>query len=204
MQPAYECTIRHGDLAVTLRASLRAAITLEQAFGFAPLFRRIHDQNFTAYRAVIEAAATDRREADALLRSLSRVPLRGFVEGEQARLMGFCAALLPQAPEGERQEPESGASKPWAELFQDLYRLGTGWLEWTPSETWNASPSEIIAAVEAHSEKLVALAGGAREETRTTEDNKRQREANIAANLDPEFDREGLNRLKAKLRSEKR
>lgn len=204
MQPAYECTIRHGHLAVTLRASLRAAIALEQAFGFASLFQKVHDQSFTAYRAVIEAAATDRREADALLRSLSRVPLRGFMAGEQARLMDFCAALLPHAPEGERQEPENDPSKPWAELFQDLYRLGTGWLEWTPSETWNASPSEIIAAVEGHSEKLVALAGGAGQETRTVQGDKSQREANIAAGLDPEFDREGLNRLKAKLRSERR
>jgi len=79
--------------------------------------------------------------------------------------------------------------------FADLYRYGTGWLGWPPSEVWNASPAELEAAVLAHFDRLVMMTPGA---DAPEGDKDAQRQANIAAGLDPEFDREGLHALKAR------
>ena len=73
---------------------------------------------------------------------------------------------------------------------------GTGWLGWPPSEVWNASTAELEAAVLAHFDRLVLMTPGA--DAPKGDAKEAQRQANIAAGLDPDFDREGLCALKAR------
>lgn len=40
-----------------------------------------------------------------------------------------------------------------------LYKIGTGWIGWSPSDTRSAHMQEIILAYEGHIEKLQAIHG---------------------------------------------
>ena len=51
------------------------------------------------------------------------------------------------------------SSDTFASLFRSLFRMGTGWLGWTPEETWNASPLEIMEARAGRLDMLKAIFG---------------------------------------------
>jgi hypothetical protein len=88
----------------------------------------------------------------------------------------------------------------WADLYADLYKLSTGWLGWTPDTAWNATLPEILNAFDGHIDLLKAVHGGGEDQSAdsSTMTNK-QRQENIEAGLDPDFDRAGLRALKAKM-----
>lgn len=87
--------------------------------------------------------------------------------------------------------------------FQSLYDYATGWLGWTPAETWEASPVEIEVAFAAHVDRLIKMTPGASTESRTTAaaspayTPERLREIEELGH-NPAFDREGLRALKAR------
>lgn len=203
LRPAYEATLCHGDHAVTLRASLRAAVALDNLpGGFPALVEQIAGQNLTTIKVTIRAAAPDRQQAERLLSSLDGAPLQPFMAKAQPACLALIAAILPQPSEAaeSRTSAPKGEPKPWAEHFAELFAYGTGWLGWAPDTVWNASADELTAAFEAHVERLIAMNGGS-----TTDDpdddpaKEAQRQANIDAGLDPDFDRNALRALKAKM-----
>ena len=122
----------------------------------------------------------------------------GCASGSQAACLALIAAYLP-VDQGEAT-PSPAPARPIRDHLADLYRFGTGWLGWPPSEVWNASPAELEAAFLAHVDRLVMMTPGT-EAPEDTAARDAQRQANIAAGLDPEFDREGLRALKAKHRA---
>ena len=73
--------------------------------------------------------------------------------------------------------------------------MATGWLGWSPDTAWNATLPEIINAFEGHTDKLKALCGGDDEE-QNQGNTEEQRQANIDAGYDPEFDRAGYAALR--------
>lgn len=87
---------------------------------------------------------------------------------------------------------------PLREYFQSLYRYATGWLGWSPADTWTASPTEIEAAFTAHIDRLVMMAPGASETETDQPDNytpERLRQIEEQG-FDPAFDRHSLHALK--------
>ncbi|WP_439559906.1 phage tail assembly chaperone [Roseinatronobacter sp.] len=197
VQPATEVLLHHGPHVVTLRASLRAAVALESLpGGIASVWDGIARQKLATFHAVIRASATDRAEADRLIAHAATHPLAHFAHCAQAACLALIAAYLP-VDQGEATTSTGTSDKPLSEHFADLYRYGTGWLGWPPSEVWNASPAELEAAFMAHVDRLVMLTPGA-DTPEDTAAKDAQRNANVAAGLDPDFDREGLRALKAK------
>lgn len=195
---AHGITLAHGGNTVRLRPSLRTAMTLERLHGgFAGLFRRLRDFDTATITTVIEVAATDERQASALLGTIANAPLKGFSQAAQAPLAALCEALMPMPPEPSRNSSSKGKPMPWAEVYRELYRTSTGWLGWPPEAAWNATPDEITEAFNGHLAKLKAIHGAADDDTDST--TPEQRDNNLAAGLDPDFDREGLRALKAKL-----
>lgn len=195
IQPAPEFVLCHGDHAVTLRASLRAAVALEQfPGGFQGLFHKLSYRNLPAFHAVIRASATDLQQAERLIAHTANHPLAPFLGPAQAACLALLSVFL-HADQGEAPLPPSTLPKPLCDHLADLYRFGTGWLGWPPSEVWNASPAELEAAFLAHVDRLVQMTPGAEAPKQTTTSDA-QRQANIAAGLDPEFDRAGLRALK--------
>lgn len=184
--------LSHGDETVRLRPSLRTAMTLERMHGgFTGLFRRLSDFDTATISSVIELAATDQRQASAFLGTIANAPLKGFYHAAQAPLAALCEALMPTPPEPDQNAPAKGKPMPWAEDYSELFRTATGWLRWTPEEAWNATLDEITEAFKGHMAMLKAVHGAADDEQPDD-----QREQNIAAGLDPEFDRAGLHRLR--------
>jgi hypothetical protein len=87
---------------------------------------------------------------------------------------------------------------PWPEVYRELYRTATGWLHWTPTEAWAATPTEINEAFAGHIAMLKAIHGSADDKPAKQTDPD-QAARNVADGLDPEFDRAGLRALKAKI-----
>ncbi|MBW7056971.1 phage tail assembly chaperone [Paracoccus bogoriensis] len=194
--PAPEVPLHHGPHAVTLRASLRAAVALDaMPGGFAAVWDGLAGQKLTTLHAVIRAAATDRAEAERLIAHTATHPLAQFALCAQAACLALIAAYLPV---DQGKAPLSSApARPIRDHLADLYRFGTGWLGWPPSEVWNASPAELEAAVLAHVDRLVMMTPDA-EAPEDAAARNAQRQANIAVGLDPEFERDALRALKAK------
>ena len=53
----------------------------------------------------------------------------------------------------------SGKSESLADYFTQLYKIGTGWLGWSPEQTWDATPAEIRAAYEGRIDLLKTIFG---------------------------------------------
>lgn len=192
---AYEVvTIAHGDFAVTLRPSLRAATILEQRHGLQALYRAIDELNFTVFSEIIRVSVIESStDAGAFLSSLCGKPLLPFFLSVRAPLAELVSMLTP-APAKNAKGETSGKPVTWGEVYGALYDRATGWLGWTPEQAWNATPTEIERAYTAHIAKLKAIHGGGEEKEADPE----QAQRNIASGLDPEFDRAGLHALKGR------
>ncbi|WP_417724209.1 hypothetical protein [Salipiger sp.] len=198
-----EVTLVQGATALRLRPTLRAACALERLHGgFPALLRKLEQTDTTTVRAIIAATATEDRAANDFLRRAAKLPLSVMVRWQPV-LFVVVAALLPTPANESPAASDPDTATPWADLFQELFGLATGWLGWSPADAWNATPQEIITAFDKHLNKLRIIHGGAEKdpEKRATTSgmDEEQRRANVAAGLDPDFDREGLAPLKAKI-----
>lgn len=207
LQPAYETVLRIGDHAVTLRASLRAAIAIDNLpGGFAGAYQGLLTQSLSTIRAVLLAAAPDRQEAERFLSATADKPLSPFLVEAQAACLAVMAALIKagedSADEAPSQGSEPGAAMPLREYFQSLFRYATGWLGWTPANTWMASPAEIETAFAAHVDRLVKMTPGASTSATSTSNPDHYTPERLKKieeqGFDPAFDRAGLRNLKAK------
>lgn len=189
-----EVMIAHGDHAVTLRPSLRAAAILEERYGLPNLFRALDDLSLTIISEIILVSfSSGNQNAAAFLSSLRGRPLLPFFLSVRAPLAELVSMLTPAPDPKAKHKPTTGKPVTWSEVFAALYERATGWLGWTPEQAWNATPTEIDRAYRAHLEKLKAINGGTDDDK---EPDPEQVERNIAAGLDPEFDRAGLHALK--------
>jgi hypothetical protein len=205
VQPAPEVLLYCGTHAVTLRASLRAAMVLESLpGGIAVVWEDTAQQKLTALHAVIRAAATDRAGAELLLAHAATTPLAHFAHNAQAACLALLSGFLKADDQGEAAPSGDAPAKPLQEYFADLFGYGTGWLGWPPSEVWNASIGELEAAFLAHVDRLVKITPGAvpastdkgtgiytPERLQLIEDQ----------GFDPAFDREALRALKVRHRA---
>lgn len=201
VQPAPEVLLCCGTHAVTLRASLRAAMALESLpGGIATVWEETARQKLTTTHTVIRAAATDRAGAERLLAYAATIPLGQTLSTCQAACLALLSGLLETDDRGEAPPSGAAPAKPLREHFADLFSYGTGWLGWPPSEVWNASIAELEAAFLAHVDRLVKMTPGAGAKGKVaaepdyTPDRLRQIEEQ---GFDPAFDREALRALNA-------
>jgi len=202
-RPAYEeVKIVHGGSTVTLRPSLRAAITLEARFGFPAMFRALEEGNVTTISEIILAASVSRQDAAAFLFGLDGRPLSTFIGPARMPLAELVSMFRPapvQRLDAKAVAIPSGKSVAWADYYSDLYEKATGWLGWTPETAWNATPTEIDRAYSGHVEKLKAIHGSGEDDKEEKQPDPNQVARNVAAGLDPEFDRNALRALKGKI-----
>ena len=157
MKLADDITIELGGERVTLRPSLRCAIRLEsRPGGFPLLLGHILDGSLTSAIDCIEPhydhPFLKNQIMDAGLDSLTD-PLTSYVMA--------CAGIDPDDPP---KKPKGKAkSVPFKQYLRDLYRIGTGWLGWTPDETLDATPIEIREAYKGRLEMLKAIFGSSDE-----------------------------------------
>lgn len=139
--------------AVTLRPSLACAMQLERRPGsFKGLLDEIADDSLSAASAIIAPHHSHPMLA-------SRI-MDARLDALRPALMDYvlqCAGIDPDAP---KAAPE-GPSVSFAEHLQHLYRIGTGWLGWTPDTTLDATPAEIMEAYRGRMDMLKAIFGSA-------------------------------------------
>lgn len=201
-RPAYEeVVIAHDGYTVTLRPSLRAAVTLESRFGFPALYRALDDFSITVISEIILAASRSRQDAAAFLLSLVGKPLFPFFLSVRQPLAELVSMLTP-APD-TKAKATTGKPVAWPDFYSDLYEKATGWLRWPPETAWNATPTEIDRSYLAFIERSRWLGGSSEDDKQPTDKapDPEQAARNLAAGLDPEFDRMGLRALKAKIAS---
>lgn len=199
--PAYEqVMIAHGGNTLTLRPSLRAAVTLEARYGFPAMRRALEEGNLTIISEIIRTASSTVQDAAAFLAGIPGKPLSPFIGATHIPLAELVSMLMPAPDPKEKNVRTSGKPVAWSDFYAALYENATGWLGWTPDQAWNATPTEICRAYAGHVAKLKAIHNGG-EDGKPTEkaSDPYQAARNEAAGLDPEFDRAGLRALKAKL-----
>lgn len=203
-RPAYEqVTIAHGGSTVTLRPSLRAAITLETAHGFPALLKALEQGSVTIISQIILAASRERQDAAAFLATNLGRPLSPFLSAVCQLLAELVLMLQPASARDLPAKPSKPTpAKPlaWADYYADLFEKATGWLGWTPEQAWNATPTEIDRAYAGLIAKLKAIHGSDDNEQQPNPD---QAARNVSEGLDPEFDRTALRALKAKIARKK-
>lgn len=161
-----EITIGFGHEAIRLRPTLRAALRLERQFGgFDKLIAAINEASVSAIIAIVRESAPHSdfaRFADAL----ETKPFSRTLPALAAPLLAHVCALSGFDPDnmGEASAPEPGPRVTFADHHAKLYRIGTGWLGWTPEATWSATPAEIIEAYKGRCELLKSIFGGAEEQ----------------------------------------
>lgn len=157
-------TIIIDEAAVTLRPTLRAAYRLnEKHHGFEALALAIMAGDLAAMADVIEEAADRPTAIVDLLRDLAvngndrlavlREPLLDYL----AQLVG--SDLRAATDEGNATSTSSAKTITRTEYLDQLFEIGTGWLNWTPAETWAAAPAEIEAAHRGRINLLKAIFG---------------------------------------------
>jgi hypothetical protein len=202
-RPAYEqVTLAHGGNTVTLRPSLRAAVTLEDRFGFPAMFRALEEGNFTVISEIIRAASSPVQDAAAFLAGIPGKPLSSFIGPARMPLAELVSMLMPAPDPKATDVCASGKSVAWSDFYDDLYENATGWLGWTPEQAWKATPTEITRAYAGHVAKLKAIHGSGEDDKPTAKaPDPEQAARNVAGGLDPDFDRAGLQALKMKIAS---
>lgn len=160
MKIAGDNIINVGDEWITLHPSLRHAIRLvNRSGGFQTVVRDILDGSLSAAVDVIEPNADLSREylAECLLQSgLSSIKQQLFL------YVMHCAGIDPDdapANENRKTNGHTPKSQPFGEYLHSLYKIGTGWLGWTPEQTLDSTPFEIMLAHEGRQEMLRAIFG---------------------------------------------
>ncbi|MCD1634551.1 hypothetical protein K7H91_12285 [Martelella mediterranea] len=199
-RPAYEqVTIAHGGSTVSLRPTLRAAATLEARYSRPTMFKALDRQNLTIISEIILSASSSGQDAAAFLSRIVGKPLSPFFDAVRGPLSELLAMFDPEPDPKAKKTNGSGKPMTLQAFYKQLFDYATGWLEWTPDAAWSATPNEINRALNTYFAKLKTLNGVADEDERQPDPE--QAERNIAAGLDPEFDREGLRALKMKIAS---
>lgn len=194
-----EITLALGDTTARLRPCLRAAAHFANE-GFADLPQRITDFHLGIIRALITATATDKQEASAFLAKFDATPLKAVSGAVTVPLLAVIAGFV-LVPDDDTKPAKHGKPIPWPAFYRELFRTATGWLGWTPEVAWQATPTEINEAISGHIAKLTAIHG-------TSDDKQPEEQQDLYSaeqlkqieeqGFDPNFDREGLRRLKAK------
>jgi hypothetical protein len=159
MKLAEEIWITIGGKEIALRPTLFNAVQLERRPGsFRQLMKEIDEGSFTAALACIEPNTNG-------MKLINRAHILS-AEVKPA-LIAYVIACTGLGLDNEHSEKaESTSSKPAqtqtvtiGQHLAQLYRYGTGWLGWTPEETFAATPAEIIEAYNGKLEMLKALYG---------------------------------------------
>lgn len=150
--------VRVGAATAHLRPSLRAAFRLERRFGFPKLVAAINEGNLTVIADVIRETADDDSDIPGMLDALGDLPLRDGIAALSVPVLQVVLALSG-ADEEAKAKPATGKPVSFEEYHSRLYRIGAGWLGWTPETTWKATPAEIIEAYQGRADLLRSIFG---------------------------------------------
>lgn len=139
-----------GDKSYDLKPSLRAAFQLHRKYGFPELYQAIADGSFTAIMDLITATS-----------EVTPIASISTILDAREQLLEFVLILSGAEASDEKT---SGKPMPFDEYFTKLFQIGTGWLGWTPEDTWDATPAEIMNAHAGRLDMLKAVFGSGKDD----------------------------------------
>ena len=164
--------LAHDEIEITvdgtvifLRPTLRAAMRLERKHGgFDKIVAAIFDGSFTAMADVIEECAE--RRSTLIPAALRDAAVHGGLASLHGQLAPSLVSLVfslagVDQDEKSTAKPTEAAKITFAEFHERLFKIATGWLDWTPQTAWNATPAEITAAYAGKIDMLKAIHGAA-------------------------------------------
>ena len=138
-----ELTMRLGEERLYLRPTLRAAARLERRHGgFPAISTAIGQVNVTVIADLIEECSGTSTD---VLAALMQPGMLQDVVSNAPTLQAFVLDLMGYDPKAENKSTR-GPRITFAEVHARLYGIATGWLGWSPSNAWDATPREIMAA----------------------------------------------------------
>lgn len=147
-----------GDGSFDLKPTLRAAFVLNEKYdGFQNLSRYLAEGSITTAVDLINATIVDQKAWAAYALADTSAVVRDLLAAT-ADLIEF-VLVLAGADEKTSGKADTGKLMPFDQYFTQLFQIGTGWLGWTPDDTWEATASEIINAQRGRMEMLKALFG---------------------------------------------
>lgn len=156
-----DTVIEIGHEQFRLRPSLRVAYRLEKQRG---LNRLVDDLRGGSARAIVEIIREAEPDSDftRFIREFDDMPFQVRAASLIEPLVGYMLELIGFDPDAEpAKEPQDETdAMPFAEYFERLFELATGWLGWTPADAWDATPSEIVRAYKGRVAMLKAIFGG--------------------------------------------
>lgn len=168
MKLAEDITIMVGGEVVVLRPALRHAIRLERRPGsFKGVLDAIEEGNLTVAAEIIRPHHPGVTLDAIFAAGIDRLKAHLFA------YVAMCAGLDETAPQRSAKAKASGKplpSVPFSEHLASLFKIGTGWLSWSPTVTLDATPTEIRLAYEGRVEMLRAVFGSSEEDAPTTDD----------------------------------
>lgn len=195
-------TITDGTATATLRPSLRAGYRLIAKYGMGKLYHGIAEGNLSIlYDVALEAGGE--RAATVLERSV-QYGLEKALRAAQIPFFLFVGACIGIGDDNTEKHPvdiaeAKGEPFDLLKALTEFFEVGTGWLGWTPEETWNATPAEIMAAQRGNIAKLKAIYGSTDKEAPNQPEAYTPEQLNQIERqgFDPAFDRDGITALKA-------
>jgi len=159
-----EITLALDGERIHLRPSLRAAARLERRHGgFPAVLRALDEASVTVIADLIrECAMAPTNAPDLLVTPGLGWRLTPLVPALQVLVLGLMG-FDPDTDDDPAGVSDADARITFAEVHGRLYRLATGWLGWTPAQTWAASPGEIRQAYEGRLDLLRAVFGSGEE-----------------------------------------
>jgi hypothetical protein len=146
-----------GDRSFDLKPTLRAAFVLWERYdGFHNLTRDLGEGSLTAALDIISATIVNAKAWGEYALPANAAVVRDLMAAT-GELIEF--VLLLAGTDKSSGKVDTGKPMPFDEYFTQLFQIGTGWLGWTPDDTWEATASEIINAQKGRMDMLKALFG---------------------------------------------
>lgn len=153
---------------VTLRPTLHAAIKLHERYGLPQLISGVMADKLTMVRALVEHTTQglthDLAERDQWVNGFMLQYMKPLPSPElKLTLLKVAFGLIGVDPNQDPNEPQPDDkdSEPadYGHVLNELFKVGTGWCNWTPDQTLVATPAEIIAARDGHINLLKLIYG---------------------------------------------
>jgi len=164
---ADDVKINVGNETLFLRPSLRACHRLEQKYqGFHNLYKAVEAGSLTAISDIIKEGSGQTNALTDYLDCADARPLMLDLQSIGVSIANFLVSLMgiEGATSATKGEPIS-----YYEYHSRLFQIAAGWLGWSPSEAWEATPAEILEAQKGRAEMLRAVFGSGQKDSDETD-----------------------------------
>ncbi|WP_439374937.1 hypothetical protein [Bradyrhizobium sp. DASA03120] len=147
-----------GDFTAELKPSLRAAFVLWERYdGFHNLSRHLAEGSITTAVDLINATIVDQKAWAKYALAPNSTVVRDLYAATPD-LIEF-VLVLAGADNKASTKADNGTPMRFDRYFTQLFEIATGWLGWSPTQTWDATIAEIHAAQRGRMAMLKALFG---------------------------------------------